>query len=310
MLRSLSRAVCLLLTVAAAPAAGSSAAREVTYERPFFGQSLVFDKGYLFQLSSHTPSLSLFNPDGHLVFDVTLTAPDGSMPTIWSAAVENDGRAVAAVSYAGKPRDTRGALIFLDLFGQQTSFVPTGRYLPVQVCIAADHTIWTLGPQLGKEDNGREEREDYAQIRKYSSDGSVLGEYLPRSLFTGQILPVASARGMNRIRASADRIGMLMYDNLAGKQLEWVELEYSGKLLTRSKLNMDASQVVQLAFTSSGSLYRMASGTLSVWDRSGTVWKPAGPAPQTVRLVGADDDSLVFTVSDGRSNRLVWVPAK
>jgi hypothetical protein len=77
-----------------------------------------------------------------------------------------------------------------------------------------------------------------------------------------------------------------LYEAVSEKQLEWVELEFSGKLVTRSK-----------------------RGSLASWDRP-TSGNRLGQAPQTGNLIGADGNSLAFTLSDGNSNRLVRVPAK
>jgi len=285
-----------------------------------------FDKGYLFQ---HKPTanypadgLSVFDPSGRLMYQVDITAPDGSAGhlLVTSADAANaDGKVLLPISYGGWGGNGHvkgGGVVVLSPEGKQVRFVATGRFLPQAACFGPDDSIWVMGTQYAPLREGDSmdhvERGYYNLVRKFSSDGKPLGSFLPRSLFPKGLSPAASLGWM---RASKNRIGMMTRPGQSSNNPEWVELDLDGNLVGRWKVGAATEadpdthrivyQLLGFAFTSDGQLYaqRKACATAAkctnqavMLDRETSSWKPVeGTQTDQVRfLMGADGNDLVF----------------
>src|SRR5271166_5998554 len=132
-----------------------------------------FDKGYLFQLdeSGNNPSngITVFDPKGGLAYHINVTAPDGSPGDLAeTAAADTDGTVLLPISYGGIGH-FKGGIVELNQYGKQVRFIDTGRFLPKAACFAPDHSIWVMGWSG-----------DGKLVQKYSSDGKLIGSFLPR----------------------------------------------------------------------------------------------------------------------------------
>jgi hypothetical protein len=299
--------------------AAGTVVREVAGGRVFGHDPLpLLDKGYLFFLRPSSPELSLYDPNGQLVFNAVAQGPQGQRVHLNSAAIDTNGTVVATASYDGAPHGYGGALIFLDRSGKQTRAFTTDRYTPVHVCFGSDHSVWTLGWQRDAADNQREDREDYSLVRKYSAGGKELGAWMRRSSFPPGIAPGSAALGPWGIRAVQDRIGLRVHPgNVAGNP-EWIELDLNGNLIGRWPLGRDTGGGT--AFTRDARLYTLFARPtgkalrwrLAVFDRATSSWRETEDVSEAAEqgfLLGADGDNLVFARYNGRS--LVWfAPAR
>jgi hypothetical protein len=225
--------------------------------------------------------------------------------------------------------------VLVDRNGKQKLLAETGRWLPARLCFAPDHYIWVVGTQFASlhegDDKDHVERGDYPLVRKYSSDGNLLGEYLPRSLFPPGLPPGESGA----IRAAKDRIGVVASWGMVANNPEWIELNFDGKLTGRWQLGPQtvgdsvtrrATYYLEiLAFTADAQLFAetencpaegRCSYRLVLFDRTISTWQAAGSAAPPIaqdfvnrsrHLVGAVENNLVF---EDRTHgvHLLWVP--
>jgi hypothetical protein len=263
-----------------------------------------FDKGYLFQINEYgdkPDGIAVFDPKGGLAYQVNVTAPEGSPANLAeTAAADTDGTVLAPISYGGMGHWS-GGIVVLNQDGKQVRFIDTGRFLPEAACFAPDHSIWVMG-----------RRGDGKLVRKYSSDGKLIGSFLPRSLFPPGLPPAGS--GVGWIRASHDRIGMMVYPGEGSNNPEWIELDLEGNLMGRWKLGPQFTgdpvthnvtySLGGVAFTSDGRLFAETetcpalyhcSDQLVLLDRDSSTWKAVSdnPLDRFHLLLAADGNDLV-----------------
>jgi hypothetical protein len=315
--------------------AATDSSRDVTYRtmntcRQGGCVSPVFDKGYFFQLKEtiNTPSdgYALWNPDGELIYQVSIVAPDGTPGHLREPAIDTDGTAIVPISYGGyggRGRVIGGGIVVVDPSGKQTQFIDTGRWLPAHVAVTWDHSIFAMGTQFAPLEEGDKDHVsggDYRLIRKYSRDGKLAGEVLQRSLFPAGLPPAETGA----IRIAGERVEVLAFSGMTADRPEWLELDLDGTLLGRWQLGILAEGdpvtrrmtfsrwVYSFAVTADGRLFAAVSrsktaGELQVFDRVTSTWKAADlVAPEHSSLVGAVGNDLVF---QNRSDvvRLRWM---
>ena len=174
--------------------------REVTSQATRVGNQLVpaFYRGYIYWVGRHggDRSVTAYAPDGHLAH--AFVNQNGPVHTI---AIDTDGTvAVAWGSTKG------GGIDFRDGSGTVTRTIQTGRYLPVHIAFAEDHSLWSFGWQRDAADAERSDRQDYLTVRKYLPGGKEAGSYLPRSLFPRGLEP-AGASCKSRVASPLHTIG-------------------------------------------------------------------------------------------------------
>jgi hypothetical protein len=229
----------------------SASPREVEYQSmaacPGCASPL-FDKGYFIQLKDNPgmppDGYDLWAPDGSLSYHVEILAPDGTHGRLRDVAIDTDGAAIVAMSYGGyggMGRIKGGGISIVDPSGKQTQFIATDRWLPAHLCFGPDHSIWVSGTQFAPLREGdhidRSLSSGYQLVRKYSRDGKMIGEFLPRSTFP----PGLSPADAGSIRAAENRIGVLVYPGDLANFPEWIELDLDGRLMGRWKLGPDTA---------------------------------------------------------------------
>jgi hypothetical protein len=250
----------------------------------------IYDKGYLiFTYRTGDSAVTVYGPNGTRLFGGLVKLPRAGAIQLGNSAADSDGTIAVTVAY-GSAQEPAGAIAVFDHSGRQTGFFETGRYLPAALAFDPDHMLWALGWQRGS---------DYAVFRKFARDGKEAGAFVSRSSFPPGLEPGHVAAGEKGIMVAHGRMGALVASGKAGDQREWVELDLSGKLLGRWR--MDHLFTVNLGFTASGDLYGCAPHErgqpthLTEFDRATSSWKPV---PGYVRpdwlLMGADGDRLVL----------------
>ena len=266
----------LWLLVAVASAAVSHAEqanREVVYVSAVTQEGQVvplYDKGFLIY-QHQLNRLQVFRPDTQLAFDFELPCPGTGQCSATAVAV--DGHATVAVGFSyGNEKGRAGGIRLLDLKGQPIRLIETSPYVPTNLCFDRHGDLWTLGYQRDSVEWNSETKEEYSLVRKFSPEGKLVGQFLPRSLWANRkSAPGSSGRGYWRMCAASDRIGVLIHESFADNPPEWVEWDLTGKLLSRTTLN----------------------------DR----WSAAGRA----FLLAADGEDLVYKAYPGGNVRLLWV---
>ncbi|MDR3702181.1 MAG: hypothetical protein P4L56_21220 [Candidatus Sulfopaludibacter sp.] len=253
-----------------------------------------FDHGYLIVWERNTDAdmnlkrIGVYGPGGALAYHATIQLPNQKHLRLLNGAADTDD--TVAVAF-----DNPGGFAVLDPSGKQIRTVVTGLYVPEQICFAPDHTIWVAG-------QARPEQ-DYKIFRKYTPDGQELGEFLPKSTFRPSLVSVRTVGG-RALSASADRIVSLLRSDAPGPApLEWVELNFDGKLIGRPGQHR---YFFPWALTPDGTIYAREGGDKFVFfDRAGAGWKPVPVTPQG-SLAGADRNGLVFQLPN--TTTFAWVP--
>lgn len=251
-----------------------------------------FQNGYLFFLDHAT--LRAYSPEGLPVLTTVVQIPDAD--DVWAdgPAVDTDGTFALGVYYRA---GAAGGIAFYNKYGQPDGFVATGSYVPASLCFADDHSLWTFGRQQGSG--------DYMMVHHFSTDRKDAGQFLARSLFPKGLAPGVGHWQTRRIVVAQDRVGLFASSGEYGNLNEWVELDLSGKLTRRIRL--DQREFTPMAFTADGHLYRKPDykSALQVLSQTTSEWQDAGMA-MLGGLLGADGNSLVFSPSGKGPVTMQW----
>lgn len=305
--------LCLYFFVSAALPA-QTAKREAVY----FGAATIphqavplFANGDLIYLTQPN-RLQVFRPDTQLAFEYDVPCPPQTNHcSVSSVAVARKGVVALGIGYG----DFSSGIRFLDEAGKETRFVSTGRYVPRQLTFDNNGDLWSIGWERDELVNDTASKGSYNIVRKYSAEGTLKGEFLPRSLWETKDGPHLGGRGYWTVYAAADRIGAVVNESFSGRTPEWVEWDLNGAILRRVPLV--GMKLLGRAFDIEGRLYskfpvegHSSQTELRVLeDGSSGKWIPVRtnlPDPMTGFLLGADGDELVYRVSGPGNVHLVW----
>lgn len=248
-----------------------------------------FYEGYAFFVDRPSSHISLYSPNGPLLFDAYVEVE--TAPSVMSIAVDSDG--TVAVSYVDSHRNAAGVDL-LDTKGNSIGSFTTGNYLPSHIAFGDDHSIWTFGWQRSASDPFRNATE-YMSVRHYSLSGRQIGAYLPRSQFPKGMEPACEGWQEQGIHISADRIGLLACSGMTSANPEWVELDLNGNLIGRWRVGSVHRRV---ALTHNGHVYTQdtvnGSNQIYLFDRASSSFRPV---PWTIpgMMYGTAGDELVFS---------------
>jgi hypothetical protein len=256
--------------------AASAPVRELTSEFPT-DKLAHFRGGRLFQLGT---MVRAYAPDGTRDFDAPILTPGGKVAPVRDIAVDTDRSfAVAA----------REGIALLNERGIQAGFIDTGGFVPLNVAITEDHSIWVFG---------FERKQDYDVLRKYSRDGSLQGSYLRRSTFAADRKP-RFAFEPTELMSSGNEVALRADGDL-------IHLDSDGRVLGRTRLdNIPVRGFRDFAFTSDHRLYGCADkggfqSSLLLFDlQSGTTKETESPTPCLFSFFGSDEAALVFRKDKG-----------
>jgi hypothetical protein len=262
-----------------------------------------FSHGYVIVYqpeSGPANSFTAFAPDGRLAFSKTIEVPGGTHVSLSTVDFDAEGNSAVAANALGAAGYLHSLLLF-DAAGRQTGFVDTGRYVPLDVAIAPDHSIWTMGWMRGTGNPVMEDGQEYMVVRQFAPDGRQMGGFLPRYAFPARAEPAASPR----IQVTKDRVGVLIGSGKSGNDKEWVELDLRGNAIDRVRFEND-SGIIRIALTEDDHVYLQAHGygDLFMLDRAAHAWKPV--PNQASALVGADGNRLVYRKSGSGPMLLQW----
>lgn len=296
----------------------------------------LFDKGYFVQFKEFHDvppnGYELWGPDGVLRYHAEIVAPDGTPSRLhFDAAIDTDGTAILPMwygGYGGNGRLKGSGIVVVDPSGRQVQFIETERWTPEHVCFGPDNSIWASGTEFTalRDTDGWAGRvgQDYQIVRKYSREGKLLGEFLPRSSFPPGLPPADTGW----IRAADNRIGVMTYPGNVANHPEWVELDFTGKEIGRWKLGPDVVgdrdhpertfSLGGVVLTADGRLFaqpyeKSTKGRrVMLFDRSTSSWQPtdaAGSPPEQAFLVGSDANNLAFERRRGGVS-VIWIALK
>lgn len=215
------------------------------------------------------PQLFVHGEDGRLFAAVRLELPEAMDARVKAAATLPPGAGagpvvVASVYALGAGGQTAGLLAFVERGGRVIRMVRTNPYLATYLRSAPDGSFWALGWDI----EGGANASATGILRHYSSNGELLGSYLPRGQFRayGKQHPVflTSEEGSAVLDVTGDRVGMF----LPSARL-WLETDYQGRELSRVPVTLPALPGGDPPNDLVGAGRIVASGQLLVWLRSG-----------------------------------------
>ena len=103
-------------------------------------------------------------------------------------------------------------------------------------------------------------------MRKYSTDGKLVGAYLSRSLFPPGLPPGLDGWQTRRITVTHDRVGVEAVSGNVSNQREWVELDLQGNLMGRWRWD-PFDQFPGVALTSDNQASRGSESHMVIRDR-------------------------------------------
>lgn len=262
-------ALCALALCQAAMAAQLVSAVLYATSVPPHARLPIYDHGYL--IVTYNPgdsAVTVYGPDGARIFDALVKLPHVQSPNLGNSAADTDGTIAITVTDTSS-QVYHGAIVLFNRIGHQTNVIDTGVYLPSALAFDGDHNLWAAGWQR--------DGNDYFVFRKFSRTGADAGSFLRRSTFPAGLEPGHVPLGEKGVHVADGRVGALLASGNAGDLHEWVELDLSGKLLGRWR--MDRLFGVNLAFTANGNIYGntpLEKGKpvhLTLFDRSTSSWK-------------------------------------
>jgi hypothetical protein len=253
-----------------------------------------FQNGYLYFVDHAT--VRAFSPEGVPVLTTVVQIPDAE--NVWANGLAVDTDGAFAVGVAHRTSGGAGGIAFYNKYGLPDGFVATGSYIPESLCFADDHSLWTFG-------TGPRGGADYMMVHRFTANRKDAGQFLARSLFPKGLEPGMGHSQMRSIVVAQNRVGLFAFSGTSGSLNEWVELDLSGKLIRRIRL--DQREFTPMAFTADGHLYRKPDhkSELEVLSQTTSDWQGLGVATLGW-LLGADGNSLVFSPAGAGPVTMQW----
>jgi hypothetical protein len=186
---------------------------------PVGATSPLYTNGWLIQFRQHPSKGSgadiyLYTKDGKLAFADTFW-PAGTTELLLTSMDISEGGTVAL---AGERVLTGGAtarfLAWCSLDGANCQIHETQDYLPTQICIAPDKSVWTVGGVYPTINGSSKRWDNYRVLRHYSVDGTLLDEDLPRwPKQVSYVVEESTPSSGNRIKA---------FDNQGKEISDWM----------------------------------------------------------------------------------------
>lgn len=214
------------------------------------------------------PQLYVHGPGGQLLEEVKLELPEAMDARVKAAALAPAAGAepvvVASVYALGSGGQTAGLLAFVARGGKVLRIVRTNPFLATHLRSAPDGSFWALGWDIETGAN----TSATGILRHYSSNGELLGAYLPRGQFRqySNMHPVflSSEEGSAVLDVTGDRVGMF----LPSARL-WLETDYQGRELHRVPVTLPELPGGDPPNDRVGAARIIPGGQLLVWLRSG-----------------------------------------
>jgi hypothetical protein len=288
-----------------------SLSRIVFDQGAFFGESEAmphWEHGYLVSREVETlqegkANIRMYGSSGTLTREAAVWFPDSKRALLYSVALSADGRIIAAGTAIKADGTSASFIALLDASGAVSNAIQTNTFVPINICVAPDGTVWSFGgngyqslsePRLG-------DTLHHFDLRK-----GEIGSYIPRSLLTASR---SEPSVLAYIRCSSASVSA--YSPRAGA---YIEMKYSDstprifRVPTPSSLKSHG-----FAVTDSKRVYGYFSRPnfgglyyLSLDETAGSgAWLPVkgivGPLTQSgvvTGLWGADSENLLVSISE------------
>lgn len=161
-----------------------------------------YQAGYLARLGGSLSSILVDNAGGGNQFERAIELPDAFRVIARGPAVSFDGRVAVIVNATDRHGRVSLFIAFYDMQGTLEKTVRTGMFVPKDLGFTADGSLWAIG----KEIEGRSEKEPHDILRQYDAEGRFVRSLIPRnSVSTGREHPMRNAS----IATSRNYIGIL-----------------------------------------------------------------------------------------------------
>lgn len=232
----------------------------------------------------------LYGPDGHLA--VARLLAGRSTATLVGLEVAPDGS--IAVSWQDMRAHRGCGIDILNSDGETIRSIPTGLFEPRHLAFAPDGSLWMFGTEYTAKGYDGKSVDEFATLRHVSADGKLIGQFLPRSLFEHGLPPANFGNQQRTLFLGEDRIGLLAVNGQDSGKMQWVEVDFAGKVLGRYTLRPEERNTVM---TADGRvvIQNWKDQKFSILDRASGEWKVAPiPSSRYQYLWGVDGNQLLF----------------
>lgn len=266
---------------------------------PKFSNGLVFVKDHADGATSRI-SIAVHGP-GVAPLQWSAQDPQGRMISVADVAAGDDGGGVVstAAGAGSAPREFR--LWVFAPGGHLTGSFVIDPFAARLVAVDRHGFIWCFGAMGNRDDDPQGSQ---GVFRRYTKDGALTGEFVPRSTFQSPLSPATHAggdRGLSFLAATRDGIAAFN-----APTLEWIELNLEGEVQIRKRAGLpEGKAVYAFARLDNGAVFfqQLNGGTYRWHPESGTF----DPQPGLKgRIVGGHRDSLVVERWSASSRTMEW----
>jgi hypothetical protein len=226
-----------------------------------------FDKGFLVQVKhlateAGTSNVFLYNSAGLLAHKVQFWPAGAKALWISWAAVGSEEKLAIGAQVTVGDGSHKNSIIISDFGGNIENVIPTGRFIPMQVAVGPDSSLWAVGTiMLRKSDPPS--MSSFDVLRHYSESGKLLGRYLPQTELSMQAKDAWRYSSGVYMRATGD--GIVVYDNVDRKVFKYVVGEKTLQSWVVAEPALPNARPTGFGVTTSGRIY---SSLLGEGDRA------------------------------------------
>jgi len=275
-----------------------------------------WDKGYLItytidDASPSRPAAILYDRDGRIARQVTVSFKDADSVAIADVAVSRSGNVVVAGGTESRAGAIANFIAAIGDDGRVRQVIRTTPFTPAYICAAEDGTVWAYGHD--RDENGKRV-EGSLRLRQYSFAKGQTSAVLDASALNspGWGLSHGQYPGEMDLRCTPKKVGLLN-----GASGEWVEFDIASNKLKVSKIEplppINQMRITGFALTESGDVFISLHDRASQPPRSGLFhlkfddsglgkWVPVkdtvGPFTRGAKvgqLLGTDGTDLIYT---------------
>jgi hypothetical protein len=258
---------------------------------------------------SATPAIEAIDLQGNPIGFTSIVVPDARITGINCFSRGSDGTVAAggwSTSYEGK---TAAFVAASPGPGQALNIIRTNPYVPRQLAVGADGTVWTAGEVVNRKSEPPDADPEGGTLRHFDRSGKLLESFFPYSRLNDRVRVA-----MGFLAAAHDRIGWISTgDPHDGKERlgAYVEFTANGKVdeypLPPIAAQQAGAVLYGLALTDDGSALAtvlVAPDKLQMFSlhRSTRAWEPVNPPGLPSRgaqfLSGASGNTIAIWTQD------------
>lgn len=286
-------------------------------------------------------SVALLDAAGHEIFarQPGLDIPDLRLFSVHDAAVSKNGLLVVTGVAVSTSNEYAGVFMIYKLAsGELVRIVRTDTVFSMRIAVDENSDIWSLGNDSPVAGTRSTRGQDYSLIHKFSSDGRLLGAYVPRHLFDPQLTnpKVWQSGKLGEPQIVSNKKGGIFALLPSAQTL--LELDLEGNLVSRLRVSengLGSRRGDDVAIQPNGTLLMLMRLQSAEKNQRGSIyaihrlktssgdWEPFRLSSNSLAalltdsrtgvdlmkhryVIGADESNLI--VRDYQTGKLIWIP--